>query len=315
MISCTEFIPSYSELFTFLEEKYGRSEVDRFWAFLFKPDGKGNPLVNFVREEGIRGCFSYWKGTLNEEAADFTMYLNEKAGWFMNVMHHCPSKGRLLELKDSIGIKPYHDYCLHCDHYRELVKEGGGLEYIYNFNGIDHAACSMIIYDPKKFDGRVIVDENTEIMDRKASDNEYFHKDFHYSLNNGIEYLGAEHGVSDITEYLTRYTKNVKWQVIDAAKKEGLKPVEDFILETYRKDHAPDAVSTEISEDGKLLTVKVAYCPAVKHLKATGRDVTKWYSMTTEVVMQVIAEEAGLSFCMESYDEETGAALYTFRAK
>ena len=187
MISCTEFIPCYSELFTYLEEKQGRDEVSRFWDYLFQPTGKGIPLINFVKKEGIRGCWSYWSGTLNEEAADFTMYLNEKRGFYLNVMHHCPSKGRLLQLKDEIGIIPYHDYCLHCDCYRAAVEEAG-LKYIYNFAGTDHAACSMLIYDPSIFDGRVIIDSDTLVMDRKAADNEYFHRDFHSSLNMGIEY-------------------------------------------------------------------------------------------------------------------------------
>ena len=172
MISCTEFIPAYSELFTFLEDKHGRAEVDRFWKYLFEPDGKGIPLINFVQKEGIRGCWSYWAGTLNEEAADFTMYLNEKAGWYYNVMHHCPSKGRLLELEEKIGIKPYHDYCLHCDSYR-MAAEKVGLKYIYNFCGVDHASCSMIIYDPKVFDGRVIIDENTCISLIASQDNRF----------------------------------------------------------------------------------------------------------------------------------------------
>ena len=125
MISCTEFIPSYSELFTYLEAEHGRDEVDRFWNYLFQPDGKGIPLVGFIEREGIKGCWSYWKGTLNEEAADFTMYLNEKRGFYHNVMHHCPSKGRLLELKEEIGIEPYHDYCLHCDLYRLAAEKCG----------------------------------------------------------------------------------------------------------------------------------------------------------------------------------------------
>ena len=164
MISCTEFIPAYSELFSFLESKYGRQEVDRFWKYLFVPDGKGIPLVNFVKREGIRGCFTYWAGTLNEEAADFTMYLNEKRGFFHMVMHKCPSKGRLLQLRDTIGIEPYHDYCLHCDSYRSAV-EMVGLKYIYNFQGTENAAFSMLIYDPAVFDCRVIIDEDTVITD------------------------------------------------------------------------------------------------------------------------------------------------------
>ena len=60
MISCTEFIPAYSEIFTFLEKNYGKSEVEAFWDYLFKPDGNGIPLINFVKKEGIRGCFTFW---------------------------------------------------------------------------------------------------------------------------------------------------------------------------------------------------------------------------------------------------------------
>ena len=45
MISCTEFILSYNELFAFLDRRYGRSEVDKLWDYLFKPTGKGIPLM------------------------------------------------------------------------------------------------------------------------------------------------------------------------------------------------------------------------------------------------------------------------------
>lgn len=157
MISCTEFIPSYSELFTWLEDNYGREEVDNLWKYLFEPDGKGIPLINQVEKEGLRGCFTYWAVSLNEEAADFSMYVNEKRGFFMIDMHQCPSKGRLLRLKEEIGIVPYHDYCLHCDCYRAAI-EKVGLKYIYNFAGTNHASCSVLIYDPKVFDGRVILE-------------------------------------------------------------------------------------------------------------------------------------------------------------
>ena len=64
-------------------------------------------------------------------------------------------------------------------------------------------------------------------------------------------------------------------------------------------------------EDGKL-TVSVSYCPAVKHLKKTGREVSRWYKYTTETVMETLAAEAGYSFLMEAYDEENGSARYSF---
>lgn len=309
MISCTEFIPSYSELFTYLEETHGREEVNLFWKYLFVPDGKGIPLIDFVTREGIRGCYTYWAGTLNEEAADFTMYLNEKRGFFLDVMHKCPSKGRLLKLKDEIGIEPYHDYCLHCDSYRAAI-EKVGLKYIYNFQGIEQAACSMLIYDPAVFDGRVIIDEDTVIMDRKASENEYFHRDFHSSLNMGINYVGENYGLDAVRAYLTRFTKNVYAPVIADIKARGLAAIESKIQDTYQKEKATDALHTQLTEDG--LTVTVDYCPAVKHLRATGREMSSWYRYTTEIVMEVLAQENGYGFTMESYDAQTGAAKYSF---
>lgn len=309
MISCTEFIPCYSELFTYLEDKKGRDEVSRFWDYLFEPTGNGIPLINFVKKEGIHGCWSYWTGTLNEEAADFTMYLNEKRGFFLNVMHRCPSKGRLLQLKDEIGIIPYHDYCLHCDSYRAAA-EKVGLKYIYNFNGIDHAACSMLIYDPNVFDGRVIIDESTKIMDRKAADNEYFHLDFHSSMNMGIHYIGENYGLASVEEFLTRYTKDVYGPVFKAIETDGLAAIQAKILDTYQKEHAEDAVSTVL--DGETLSVTVSYCPAVKHLLSTGRTVSPWYHYTTETVMKTLAEAGNFQFIMDSYNEKTGAATYHF---
>ncbi len=311
MISCTEFIPAYSELFTYLENKYGRSEVDNFWNYLFKPDGTGVPLINFVEKDGIRGCFNYWTETLNEEAAEFTMYLNEKRGYFIIDMHSCPSKGRLLKLKDEIGIEPYHDYCLHCDLYRAAV-EKVGLKYIFDCKGVDHASCSIFVYDPEVFDGRIIVDKDTEIMDRKAADNEYFHLGFHSSLNNGMEYLGSKYGTDVVKEYLVQYTNNVFRNVIKEAKENGIIAIENKIRDTYTKEKATDVVEMLYKPENDVLEVKIKYCPAVKYIKSIGKRVSKWYPYTTKVVMEVLAEVAGYKFNMKYYDEETGAAEYSF---
>ena len=58
--------------------------------------------------------------------------------------------------------------------------------------------------------------------------------------------------------------------------------------------------------------VDVAYCPAVKHLRKTGRDVSPWYRYSTEVIMEVMAQKCGCNFRMEAYDDATGKALYRF---
>ena len=307
MISCTEFIPAYSELFTFLAKEKGRAEVDTFWAYLFEPDGKGISLINFVEKEGIRGCYTYWSGSLNEEAADFSMYVNEKRGFFLLDMHRCPSKGRLLQLKETDGVTPFPEYCLHCDYYRHAV-EKIGLKYIYNFSGMDKAACSLLIYDPKVFDGRVILDENTTSMHRSAEDNEYFHKDFHSSMNMGVEYLGKKYGTETVVQYLREFVDHVYGNLIKAMQERGLEALQEKILDTYQREKASELVKTTLTEN--CLQVEVSSCPAVTHLHATGRTVSSWYVYTTTTVMEALAEKIGAKFSMDSYDEATGKASY-----
>lgn len=308
MISCTDFIPAYSELFCWLEDNHGRGEVDNYWNSMFKP-GAGLPLIDYVEAEGIKGCFSYWKSTLNEEAADFTMYLNEKRGYFRIVMHRCPSKGKLLDLQESIGLKPFHDYCLHCDCYRASI-EKVGLEYIYDFMNMDKAGCSIIVYDPKVFDGRIIIDEDTVIMDRKAADNEYFHPSFHSAMNRGLNYVGTKYGEAAVREVMARYTNNVvKKQMGEVT----LPAIEQKILADYAKEKTPEAVQTKLTEDG--LTVSVSFCPAVRFMKESGLEVFSWYRFATEGVMDELAKLAGCEFFMDSYDDETGAAEYRFVKK
>lgn len=311
MISCTEFIPCYSELFTYLDDNYGKEEVKTFWDFLFEPDGKGISLINFLKKEGIHGCWSYWSGALNEEAADFTIMLNEKKGWYQEMIHHCPSKGRLLELEKEIGLKPYPDYCKHCAGYRSAL-EKVSLKQINFRDEVDKAKCSGLIYDPKIFkgDGDIEVDEDTLIMGRKASDNEYFHRAFHSGMNMGIEDICRKFGRGAVKNFLTQYTEHVYCKVIEEISSEGLDAIERIIRDTYQKEHVEDALSLQRTE--KSLIVTVRYCPAVKHLHETGRVVSSWYCYTTEDVMETLALKGGYSFCMESYDEATGAAVYYF---
>jgi len=140
MISCTDFIPAYSELFKFLEKKGGVEAVNRFWCYL-SDNFLGN-LKEYVQQRGIRGCWDYWSHTLNEEAADFTMELDEEAGTFKIDMHYCPSMGRLIETEH---IQPYHDYCRHCDVLYRRVLEPLGYEYHIDMCRCDKARCTLAV--------------------------------------------------------------------------------------------------------------------------------------------------------------------------
>jgi len=148
VIPCTEFIPAYSGLFKYLEGRGGKEAVLDFWRYL--SDNFLQNLHDLVAANGIRGCWLYWNHTLNEEAADFTMELDEEVGVFSITMHRCPSKGMLLELQqaarpDMPGLEPYPDYCGHCDLLYRRVLEPLGYEYTYDMTQVDQASCRLVV--------------------------------------------------------------------------------------------------------------------------------------------------------------------------
>ncbi len=140
MISCTDFIPAYNELFKYLEEKYGKKAVIEFWNYI--SDKYLTHLRKLVKRYGIKGCWMYWSKTLNEEAANFTMELDREKRQFKIIMHYCPSKGRLLKTKH---ITAYPDYCQHCDVLYRRVLEPLGFEYVIDLTECNKAKCKVIV--------------------------------------------------------------------------------------------------------------------------------------------------------------------------
>lgn len=145
MISCLDFIPAYSELFTFLEEKGGKQAVIEFWNYL--GDNFLGNLRALIQQYGLRGCWLYWGHTLNEEAADFTMELDEESGRFQILMHRCPSMSRLTEM---VHIVPYRDYCEHCNVLYRRVLEPLGYSYDIDLSQCKEARCTVRIVRPRQ---------------------------------------------------------------------------------------------------------------------------------------------------------------------
>ena len=140
MIGCTDFIPAYSDLFKCLEDRGGVQAVDDFWNYL--SDTFLTNLRDLVAKNGLRGCWLYWSHTLNEEAADFTMELDEEEGEFSITMHRCPSMARLVE---DPNIDPYHDYCRHCDVLYRRVLEPLGYSYEIDLSKCHDAICGIVV--------------------------------------------------------------------------------------------------------------------------------------------------------------------------
>ena len=140
MISCTDFIPAYNELFKFLGKKGGKKAVLKFWESL--SDAFLDNLRDLAASKGLAGCFEYWSATLTEEAADFKMSLDEENDVFEIEMRHCPSMGRLLETEQ---IKPYKYYCEHCDILYRRVLEPLGFKCEVDMSRCHEAVCKLVV--------------------------------------------------------------------------------------------------------------------------------------------------------------------------
>lgn len=137
MISCTDYIPAYSLLFEFIEQKSGHSGVVEYWNYI--SDHYVEPsLGTLVREKGIGGCWEYYNAAHTSEAAEVCLKWDEEANEMTIDMRRCPSKGHLLDMEH---MEPYHDYCGHCMVIYKKVLNRYGIEEIRDHSHVDEARC------------------------------------------------------------------------------------------------------------------------------------------------------------------------------
>lgn len=140
------------------------------------------------------------------------------------------------------------------------------------------------------------------VMERRAYDNKYLHRDFHATMDIGIAYLAEHFGEEALDRFLVRYVQT-RYQPM------SLQKLEAYFLDIYKAEEAEDALQTCLAEG--TLMVKVAYCPALQYLNAHG-GASKWNQKTTTVMYPALAELCGLKFQLIAFDEATGAAEFVF---
>ena len=325
MISCTQFIPLYNELFKYLESRGGHDAVLQYWYYTsdYKLGDPTNPNSLAAKCEqfgGVAGARAYWGNVLTEEACDTLSLANPEKKYYYSHMRYCPSRGMLNAMEH---IEPYYDYCGHCSVIYQRVLNKYGADYIRDTRETDHAACRSLLYEiggeMPDFDWRTIPDEeilkmqsdeSLTIRDEKREGKKYLHRAFYYSIDNALRYCGETYGDEAVMEFFVTYTKAFYAPQIEEIRKGGLPAVKEFIEKMYTVDEAMDVLHTELTEDK--LTVTVDACPAVRYIHSANQTPSKYLILQTSVLYDVIAKEAGLSFVLNSYHEEDGAAKYTF---
>jgi hypothetical protein len=147
-----------------------------------------------------------------------------------------------------------------------------------------------------------------EIVDRRASDNEYLHKDFHGALSAGIEYIHKNYGQQAVLDYLRQFALAYYSPLMEELQKRGLIALKEHFENMYQLEGGE--IEITLSDDELIL--KVDACPAVIHMRANGYPVAELFHETTKTVNETICEGSEFVFELVEYEPETGRSVQRF---
>lgn len=327
MISCTEFIPLYSEFFKFLEKLGGHDAVMKYWIHISDTSigDKTNPnslAYKCERLGGYEGAKAYWGHTLTEEACDLFQVNSNGEKVKYSHMRHCPSRGMLNALKH---VEPYYDYCEHCNVIYQRVLDNYGIKYDRDTAEIENAACRSILYEvgnEPSFDWRNISDEdakkmfegkeNVDIIDMKSEDNKYLHRDFHLSGDNALKYCKDVYGYDTMIDFLKSYVKFYYAPQIEKIREEGLSSLKAWIEKIYEIEESSELLHCTL--EGNKLTVTVDKSPVIEYMHSLSQEPSECYIEETRTLYKAIADECGYDFELKYYNED-GGTQFIFSVK
>lgn len=326
MISCTEFIPLYSEFFKYLEKRGGHDAVNDYWihisdTFIGDITNPNSLAYKCERLGGFEGAVAYWGHTLTEEACDLFEIEDRNENVKYSHMRHCPSRGMLNSLSH---VEPYYDYCSHCNVIYARVLAKYGVVYERDNSCIERAECRGCFYEknnPPKFDFRTVSDDELRkregedgitVIDMKSEDNKYLHRDFHTSMDNALKYCGDNFGKDELIKFLRAYVSSFYAPLIEEIRSKGLPALRSWIEDVYEKEEASSLVHTELTENR--LVVTVDRCPAIEYMRSLGQSPSGYFIEETRTLYDEIARQCNYAFELEYYNED-GGTKFVFKSQ
>jgi hypothetical protein len=145
------------------------------------------------------------------------------------------------------------------------------------------------------------------VLDCKATEHAYLHKDFHGALCYAIKYLDDNYTPEATREYLTGVGRNCFAPLSENLKAEGLPALEKHWNEIFTKEGGQFTLEYR----DKVLVLTVYECPAIAHLKKIGQLFTPRYCETTVVVNETVCGAAGYA-CSTQYQPGEGRCVQMF---
>lgn len=153
--------------------------------------------------------------------------------------------------------------------------------------------------------------KNQLVMTRKASDNEYLHKDFHISLNILLTYIYYNFGKDALINYLIQYAEAYFKPLNERMKTGGIEILKDYFTDIYNKEKW--RVRIRFGED--YVEIEQDACPGITHIRAKGQNPCPYYEETYHTVYRTLCMNTPFEYELEYFDEETGACKQRFTRK
>ncbi|MGD9495076.1 MAG: hypothetical protein AB7Y46_02075 [Armatimonadota bacterium] len=147
-----------------------------------------------------------------------------------------------------------------------------------------------------------------EVMERRAGDNVYLHRDFHGALSTGLIYLEQRFGEAAVREFLRGFARRFYAPLRAELSERGLAAIADRLRRVYELEGGK--LQIELSDDE--LLARVEACPAVTHMRAQGYPVSRLWRETITAVNEAIVEGSAFDFDLVDYDERSGRSVQRF---
>jgi hypothetical protein len=156
-----------------------------------------------------------------------------------------------------------------------------------------------------------LLKQSVKLMERKASDNKYLHKDFHIALNLLMTYIYDHFGKDALVNYLKQYSRAYHKPLIGKLKSGDKEALVKYFRGIYEKeDWSVNIISAENSVE-----ITQDACPAISHIVLKGGKPCPFYLETYNTVYKTICENTPFEYNLVYFNEETGACKQMFIIK
>ncbi len=151
--------------------------------------------------------------------------------------------------------------------------------------------------------------KHMKIMERKASDNKYLHKDFHISMNILLKYIYGNFGKKQLIKYLEQYAKAYYKPINDELKSGRLDALANYFNDIYEKEEW----DVTIQSNDDFIEIRQDACPGISHIRANGGLPCPCYQETYNTVYAELCKGTPFRYELKYFDKETGACKQIFR--